>query len=190
MKLLKKLQLPEKLRLPMSILLGIIVGLFAYLFIISNAVSYVSDEPTTCINCHVMEPQYASWFHSSHRENANCNDCHVPHNNFVSKYYFKAADGLRHSTVFTLRNEPQVIRIRHQGINVVQENCKRCHLYTNENVETLMVNGDNYEHGEGKLCWDCHRNIPHGRVNSLSSTPNALVPRLESPTPDWLKKLL
>jgi cytochrome c nitrite reductase small subunit len=44
--------------------------------------------------------------------------------------------------------------------------------------------------GEGKACWDCHRDIPHGGTNSLSSTPNALVPYPKSDTPDWLKKIL
>ena len=44
--------------------------------------------------------------------------------------------------------------------------------------------------GEGKACWDCHRDIPHGGTNSLSSTPNALVPYPKSDTPEWLKKLL
>jgi len=94
---------------------------------ISKAPSYLSDKPEACTNCHIMAPQYATWSHSSHREWTHCNDCHVPHNNVVNKYYFKANDGLRHATIFTLRNEPQVIQIRHAGIGVVQDNCLRCH---------------------------------------------------------------
>jgi len=166
------------------------VGLFIFMFKISNAGSYLSDEPRTCLNCHVMEPQYATWFHSSHREKASCNDCHVPHNNAVSKYFFKAKDGMRHATVFTMRNEPQVMKIKHAGVDVVQKNCKRCHSFVNENVTTLAVNGKNYTHGEGKLCWECHREVPHGKVTSLSSTPNAFVPELKEPVPGWLRKLI
>ncbi|MCK5536427.1 MAG: cytochrome c nitrite reductase small subunit [Bacteroidales bacterium] len=165
---------PENWRLPVAIALGAFMGLFIYLFIVSNAVSYISDDPKTCINCHVMEPEYVSWFHSSHREVTNCNDCHVPQDNFMSKYYFKAKDGLRHATVFTLRNEPQVIHIKEEGLNVVQENCKRCHSFVNENVATLNIDGHNYNKGEGKLCWECHREVPHGRVTSLSASPNAI----------------
>ena len=41
-----------------------------------------------------MTPQYATWSHSTHREHAHCNDCHVPHNNILNKYYFKAKDGM------------------------------------------------------------------------------------------------
>ena len=44
--------------------------------------------------------------------------------------------------------------------------------------------------GDGKACWDCHRDVPHGGMNSLSSTPAALVPYPESPVPEWLQKLI
>ncbi len=190
MKIIKKLIPPEKWKLPVSIVLGILVGLIAYLVKISHASSYLSDSPTTCINCHVMQPQYASWFHSSHREVATCNDCHVPQDNVLNKYYFKGMDGLRHATMFTLRLEPQVIIIKDAGVNVVQENCKRCHTYLNEEVGTLDITGKNYMLGNGKLCWECHKDVPHGTVNSLSSSPNNLVPKLENPVPEWLKKIM
>jgi cytochrome c nitrite reductase small subunit len=40
---------------------------------------------------------------------------------------------------------------------------------------------------EDRYCVDCHRETPHGRVNSLSSVPFARLPLLKSPVPDWLK---
>jgi cytochrome c nitrite reductase small subunit len=43
--------------------------------------------------------------------------------------------------------------------------------------------------GAGKACWDCHKEIPHGKVG-LSSTPNALVPYPKSAVPQWLEKLI
>lgn len=180
---------PPAWRLPVAILLGMFFGLAIYSFKVSNAVSYLSDDPETCINCHVMTPQYATWNHSSHREVATCNDCHVPHNNALNKYFFKAKDGLRHATIFTLRAEPQVIKIKEEGIGVVQNNCIRCHSHVNKNVSTT-VSLEMTKHGEGKLCWECHREVPHGRVNSLSSVPGARVPKLSSPVPEWLEKLM
>jgi cytochrome c nitrite reductase small subunit len=190
MSILKKIIPPEKWKLPVIIVLGIFVGLALFIFKISNAPSYLSDEPKTCINCHVMYPEYATWFHSSHRENATCNDCHVPHNNVFAKYFFKAKDGLRHSAIFTLRLEPQTIFIKEAGISVVQENCKRCHQNVVENVSIFNITAQGAMDGEGKLCWDCHKEIPHGTVKSLSSTPNAIVPKLDSPVPEWLQKLM
>lgn len=170
-------------------LLAVLTGVAAYLFYVSRAHSYMSDNPETCINCHLMAPQYATWQHSAHREVASCNDCHVPQDNVFKTYYFKAQDGLRHATIFTLRAEPQVIRIKEAGIAVVQQNCIRCHTNTNERVGLTGVTYENTLHGEGRLCWECHREVPHGRVKSLSSTPHARVPLPGSPVPEWLKNL-
>lgn len=179
---------PKKWRMPVAILLGILIGLSLYLFKASNAVSYLSDAPETCINCHVMIPQYATWGHSSHREHASCNDCHVPHDNVVNKYYFKAADGLRHATMFTLRLEPEVIKIKEAGIEVVQDNCKRCHGFVNENISAVKWNLKDVHSGNGKLCWDCHREVPHGKVHSLSSTPDVILPQKSYSKPGWMNK--
>ncbi|MBT4729803.1 MAG: cytochrome c nitrite reductase small subunit [Bacteroidetes bacterium] len=162
------------------------IGMLIYLFYASNAVSYLSDDPKTCVNCHVMNPQYATWNHSSHREVTNCNECHVPHNNIFNKYFFKAKDGMRHATMFTLRREPQVIFIKDEGLKVVQENCKRCHEGLNEKVGLLSLTGENYLHSDGKVCWSCHREVPHGRVNSLSSTPTAQVSKASSIVAEWI----
>jgi len=60
------------------IMAGIFVGLFTYSFFASRAYSYLSDEPKTCVNCHLMAPYYATWMHGSHGQNTTCNDCHVP----------------------------------------------------------------------------------------------------------------
>jgi cytochrome c nitrite reductase small subunit len=173
---------------PVLLLLGIITGLFFFIFYISNAVSYVSDQPKTCVNCHIMAPQYATWFHSSHREQAHCNDCHVPHNNFLNKYYFKAMDGMRHATIFTLRMEPQVIFIKNAGKKVVQQNCIRCHSDLIEGKSFFHQQNEFSHFRENRYCWECHRETPHGRVNSLSSVPDARVPLPKTPVPAWIQK--
>ncbi len=172
-----------------TILVGVIVGMSFYSIYVSNAVSYLSDDPKTCVNCHVMMPEYATWRHSSHGRKVNCNDCHVPHTNPVAKYFFKAKDGLGHATAFTMGTEPQVIRMKEAGKAVVQENCKRCHSTLNQEVGLLNISLAEANHNEGKLCWQCHREVPHGRVKGLTSTPNAKVPTLGSPVPKWLTKI-
>lgn len=183
---------PDRWKVPVIVVIGILTGLAIFLFHISNADSYLSDKPETCINCHVMYSQYDSWQHSSHARVANCNDCHVPHDNIVHKYLFKAQDGLRHSTIFTLRLEPQVIRIKEAGRDVVQENCERCHegfLSYHETFEAMWDGGIENEANE-RLCWDCHKETPHGKVNSLASAPNAQVPKLSPIIPEWMEKML
>jgi cytochrome c nitrite reductase small subunit len=185
--MLRSFQPPDNWKLPVLILTGFLAGLIIYATHISKAPSYLSDRPETCVNCHIMAPQYATWSHSAHREVTNCNDCHVPHNNLFCKYYFKAKDGLRHATIYTLRKEPQVIHIHDAGQDVVHNNCIRCHSQTLINPEFVTLLADHKENRTGRTCWECHRETPHGRVNSLSSVPNARIPLPESPVPDWLK---
>ena len=188
--LIKRLTPPENWRLPVVLISGMIVGLSLYIIRISNAASYLSDKPETCINCHVMNPQYATWNHSSHRAAANCNDCHVPHNNILNKYYFKAKDGLRHASVFTRRNEPQVILIKEKGKKVVQQNCIRCHeQQVTDNSAIARFEASRHFRRE-RSCVDCHRETPHGRVNSLASVPYAQIPEVRPVVPGWLKKLM
>jgi cytochrome c nitrite reductase small subunit len=186
--ILRKITPPPRWRIPVALTLGIGIGLFAFTFYVSKAYSYLSDKPETCMNCHIMAPQYATWEHSSHKSVTNCNDCHVPHNNVINKYFFKAKDGLRHATIFTLRNEPQVIQILEAGQKVVHNNCIRCHenLLNDPRMQTMDPHFNSSR--EERLCWDCHRETPHGRVNSLSSVPYARVPVPDSPVPDWLQK--
>lgn len=187
MSLIDKIMPPREWQVPVFILLGIFFGISGYVFYASNAISYLSDDPKTCVNCHVMNPQYATWNHSSHREWTNCNDCHVPHENAIKKYFFKAKDGSRHAYMFTMRLEPEVIKITKASAEVVQNNCIRCHEHVNENVQT-RVSLESAEHGKGKLCWECHREVPHGRVNSLSSAPFATIKPKSDPVPEWIKK--
>lgn len=179
---------PPEWRFVVLMVMSIFLGIFSYLIYISRAWSYVSDEPGTCVNCHIMAPQYATWQHSSHREVANCNDCHVPHDYVANKYYFKAKDGLRHATVFTLRAEPDVIFIKEEGKNVVINNCMRCHSELFDHGIFSQTKTKQKPVENTRACWDCHRETPHGRVNSISSVPHARVPLPESPVPNWLKQ--
>ena len=188
-KFIHKLIPPDQWKLPVTIVLAIFIGLSAYSVYLSKASSYLSDNPQTCVNCHIMVPQFATWNHSSHREVASCNDCHVPHNNKFAHYYFKAKDGLRHATIFTLRAEPQVIHIKEEGIKVVQQNCIRCHEHLLLTAQQQISNKDYHSERESRLCWECHRETPHGRINSLSIVPDARAPLPESPVPEWIKEL-
>jgi cytochrome c nitrite reductase small subunit len=189
-KLFEFIKPPAGWIMPVSIAASLITGMLIYLFYISRASSYLSDKPETCVNCHIMAPQYATWSHSAHREQANCNDCHVPHNNELNKYFFKAKDGMRHATIFTLRAEPQVIFIKEAGQRVVQNNCIRCHENVISDFRMNQVDAGFTMLRQERQCWSCHREVPHGRVNSLSSVPYARVPLPQSPLPGWMRRVM
>ena len=190
MHFLRKLIPPDRWKLPVLIVTGIFTGFALYSFYISRASSYLGDKPETCVNCHIMAPEYATWFHSAHREKTNCNECHVPHNNIFNKYFFKARDGVRHASIFTLRREPQVIFIKETGRQAVHKNCIRCHEYLLTDSKLISYSDAIIRARMERDCTDCHRETPHGRVHSLSSVPYARVPLPESVTPEWLKNMM
>jgi cytochrome c nitrite reductase small subunit len=182
---------PSSWKVPVILMLGFFTGLFFFLFYISRAPSYLSDDPATCVNCHIMVPQYATWFHSSHREYATCNDCHVPQDNVFKHYYFKAKDGMRHAYMFTLRKEPHSIRIHKAGRDAVQANCIRCHEHLLFNDRMDMFTMDGHQFRREKRCVDCHRNVPHGEESSLTLMQDSRgVPLPGSPVPQWLNNIM
>jgi cytochrome c nitrite reductase small subunit len=138
--------------------LGLIFGLGVYTFSYAEGLSYFSDDPTSCVNCHVMRDQYDAWSHSSHKAVAACNDCHTPHHNAVAKYTVKAINGFNHSLHFTLDTFPEPIRIRAMNARVAQENCLGCH-------ESFTSQMHVSPEGEGVDCVACHANVGHGTID-------------------------
>jgi cytochrome c nitrite reductase small subunit len=159
--------------------LGVAVGLAVLVARVSNAASYLTNAPETCMNCHVMTDAYASWQRGSHGRVAVCTDCHVPHGNLVAKQAFKARDGLRHAAIFTARAEPQVLRLSAGAVPVVQANCVRCHADQFAMIRLFDT--------DERTCWDCHTGV-HGEAQSLSASPHLLRPKLPSAGLDWMKQ--
>ncbi len=185
---------PHRWRTAVIIAAAAFIGLGFYILNVSNAASYLSDDPQACVNCHIMTPQYVTWKHSSHARVAHCNDCHVPHNNAVNKYFFKAKDGLYHASIFTLRAEPEVIRAKSASIKVIQNNCIRCHQEQVTDAKMAGFVEDHHSKRTDRTCWECHREVPHGRVKSLSSVGFQIEPIKEFAPEDleiiplWLRK--
>ena len=181
-------------KIGLLVVAGIVVGLGGlFMYLLRAHTYFIGDDPAACVNCHIMTPYYASWSHSSHGRDATCNDCHVPHQNLAMKYGFKAMDGLKHTAYFVAHSERQAIMAESMSAEVIMDNCIRCHTQLNQEfVNTGRIDYMMSKRGEGKACWDCHRNVPHGGMNSLMSTPNAeaVTPLPPSPVPEWLQKMM
>ncbi|NOQ32292.1 MAG: cytochrome c nitrite reductase small subunit [Helicobacteraceae bacterium] len=152
----------------------IAVGYFVYIIFAAKALSYLSKDPKACINCHVMNTQYATWQHSSHARQATCVECHLPTDGFFNKYMAKARDGFNHTVAFTFNTYDHAIKISDDGASRVQKNCISCHKSI---TTTLATNSDKYHNfsdenvENGRKCWSCHKQVPHGKVRGLTTTP-------------------
>jgi cytochrome c nitrite reductase small subunit len=73
---------------------------------------------------------------------------------------------------------------------VVQNNCIRCHENVISDFRMNQADAGFTMLRKERRCWNCHREVPHGRVNSLSSVPYARVPLPQSPVPGWMRKVM
>jgi len=137
----------------LMIVLGVLVGLGSFTFVYARGTSYLSNDPETCVNCHIMRDEYEAWQTSSHRNFATCNDCHIPHT-FPEKYIVKALNGFNHSRAFTMQDFPEPIRITEFNRDVTLENCLHCHADV-----TTMIN--HVGQSEPEDCLRCHATVGH-----------------------------
>ncbi len=137
-------------------MVGVAVGLGIFTFGYGNGASYLSNDPTACTNCHVMQAHYDSWLRSSHARSAGCNDCHLAHD-FVGKWLTKADNGLFHSIAFTTGDFHEPIQIKPRNRRVTQKACLACH----EDLVNHMrpVNADQ----DMLWCVHCHSDVGHAR---------------------------
>jgi cytochrome c nitrite reductase small subunit len=139
-----------------GVAVGFAVGVGFYTFIYAKGYSYLSNNPGTCANCHIMNEQYNGWLKSSHHTAATCNDCHTPHD-FIGKYYTKASNGFWHSYYFTLGGFHEPIEIKGHNRRVTEESCRYCHASITENITVSHKKGESDE----VSCIRCHRNVGH-----------------------------
>jgi cytochrome c nitrite reductase small subunit len=139
-------------------LLGVPIGLGLFTFSQARGTSYFSDDPQTCVNCHIMRDQFDAWRHSSHARVATCNDCHTPHDSPVSKWIVKGINGFNHSVAFTTGDFHQPIRINTMNAGVVQQSCVYCHQNVVHMIRTASSN-------EELSCVSCHSGVGHNTRN-------------------------
>jgi cytochrome c nitrite reductase small subunit len=137
-------------------LLGGIVGLGGFTVQYAQGLSYLTDDPQACANCHIMREYYDGWNRGSHKHVAVCNDCHAPHDNLVHKYAIKGINGLRHSYAFTTGDFPEPIRITPLNRDVTQHACLTCHA-------DLTVAISHRDDPDSTDCLRCHAGVGHGK---------------------------
>lgn len=141
---------------------GIGFGVGSYTFVYAKGASYLTDDPSACANCHVMQGHLDAWAKSSHHKVAVCNDCHTPHN-FVGKYYIKGRNGYHHSLAFTTGWFHEPIAITPVNRKVTEEACRRCHEDITQEIDC------GWRNGETMSCIRCHSSVGHMELGKDTS---------------------
>jgi cytochrome c nitrite reductase small subunit len=149
------------LALALAVLIGLGAGIGGYTLRYARGLSYLSTDPAACVNCHIMQPQFDGWQHSSHRQAAVCIDCHLPHS-FLQKYWVKAENGYRHGKLFTMQTFVEPIRAQPAALAILQDNCVRCH----ESLVHELAPGSALDQ-DGIRCVHCHADVGHGDRTGL-----------------------
>lgn len=144
----------------LATLTGMLAGLGFFVFNFGEGFSYFSEDPSTCINCHVMQPHYDSWQKNVHHAFATCNDCHMPADSLVDKMIAKSVNGWNHSKAFTLDNYPEPIRITAYNAEILQANCLRCHQDLVDTITFPHAGLGDPKHAVS--CVSCHQDVGHG----------------------------
>jgi len=159
------------------IVLGLLAGVGTFTFGYGRGASYLSNNPETCINCHVMQDHMDSWQKSSHHAVAVCNDCHLPHDP-IGKWITKADNGFFHSLAFTLGDYKNPIQIKDRNRRVTQGACLYCHKDFVHNMlpsESQQNSGIAWDfawdprttresspaNGDTQSCVHCHSGVGH-----------------------------
>lgn len=134
--------------------LGCAIGIGGYTFVYAKGYSYLTNDPETCANCHIMREQFDGWTRSSHRAVAVCNDCHTPPG-LVPKYVTKARNGFWHSFYFTTGGFHEPIQITPRNLSVTESACRKCHSEIVDAIDPVA--------GEASRlpCVTCHRSVGH-----------------------------
>lgn len=155
--------------------IGFVLGGGLFVMDHSQATSYLSNDPKACVNCHVMRDEYDGWARGSHHAVATCNDCHTPPSG-LAKWEMKAIHGARHSYGFTFNNFHEPIQIKGDSLEVVENNCIRCHTDFVSDIGPSGIVA--HARGEGakprgwsgavsvsdrsSSCIHCHSHVGHG----------------------------
>ena len=136
------------------VLLGMMSGLGVFTFGYGQGASYLSNDPASCANCHVMQGHYDSWLNSSHKNVATCNDCHLSHHP-VGKWIVKGDNGFFHSLAFTTGAFHEPIQIKARNKVVTQNACLHCHGDFVHQMLPAQPGGDMLS------CVHCHSDVGH-----------------------------
>lgn len=134
---------------------GVFLGVSTFTFIYAKGWSYLTNDPATCANCHIMQNQFDGWMHSSHRNVAGCNTCHTP-SSFVGKWYTKASNGFWHSFYFTSGTFPEPIQITKRSLKITERRCQECHRSL-----VQSMHGSLDKNKGDRWCTRCHSNVGH-----------------------------
>jgi cytochrome c nitrite reductase small subunit len=133
---------------------GITLGIGLFTFSFADGLSYFTDQPEACANCHIMNETFDHWTKGPHHLYATCQDCHIS-NEFFRGFAQKGSDGFRHAYAFTFGKPGINLTLSKDGKKRVMQACVGCH-------NDLFSDGSPIHNTTAEpTCLNCHKDIAH-----------------------------
>lgn len=154
--------------------LGLVGVFFAASWVGMEVMIKQTGDEAFCASCHTMEPMAAAWRDDVHGGKnvwgiqAECVDCHLPHDNPVNYLYRKAMTGM-HDVWAQFTYDLDAIdweeKRQHREHFTYDSGCLYCHSNleaASESRNKVFVAHKPYFLGETeKQCVSCHENVGH-----------------------------
>lgn len=173
----------QLLTLAAILLVMLFIGAGAFTFHYGEGFSYFSKDPKSCVNCHIMQPQFDAWQKASHHTVASCADCHLPQT-FPHNYVAKAKNGYFHSKGFTFQDFPEPIMITKSNSKILEQNCLRCH---SDIIHGTALNQDNKM--QNVSCVHCHKSVGHGIQSGMGKIYETEEIKVNPEVTSFIKKI-
>lgn len=141
-----------------------------FLVLMTGGAAMYTSRPQFCISCHIMEPYYTSWEHSSHRD-VSCIKCHFPPG---------AAEKVRGKTLGLVQLLKYVTATAGPRLaaEISDASCLRCHntRLLSGRVDFHGVPFDHRPHladlrrGKKLRCTSCHSQIVQGTHMTVTTS--------------------
>lgn len=153
------------------------------------------DGTEECGACHIMKPYVADLKRSGHAGEANCGDCHVPHNSLAQNGMYRVQQGVKNvASLYQLHAQGKLADFKPQASAatkcIIVENCYRCHDEIADNLNsgildmgtqgTPQVIADKLPEQGTINCLECHTGLVHDK--SYHTPSEEKQPRLDE---DW-----
>lgn len=112
---IQKLKEPIPLKTKILILSPVVIVVLGGAFGAYRVYNYTQNNPNFCVGCHIMQPAFASWSQSEHKD-INCHECH-----------HLSVTEMNQLLISFVLHRPTAVPERHGKVIVSDHYCNKCH---------------------------------------------------------------
>lgn len=172
----------------LTLVIGLVIGVIGAG--VSGTMIHETSDTEFCVSCHVYDEFYPRFQESVHQANASgvqaeCSDCHIPHDSYINMVAHKTKSGLSDMWAYHVEgiNTPEKFDEVLPGLaehvwgyylDNDSKQCRSCHNpdgwdYEAQGAAAAAVHKQAVQ--QGQTCIECHRGIAHAIPDGATYPP-------------------